>query len=114
VFRTTMRGIVLIFSPDVGITSAQNLKTRIAAMVLFHLPLAVGLLAGVRGSLGGGRPGLDILSLFPVTYLFVHSPVAEGGGRYCVPVFPLLIAITGCVVFGEPSPQEVSLEASFC
>ena len=104
VFATTMRGIVLIFSPDASMTLTQSPKTRIAAMVLFHLPLTAGWLAGVSGSLRGKRLALNILSLFTVAYLLIHAPIAVGGGRCCVPVLPL-IAITGCVVFGERSPQ---------
>ena len=96
-----MRGAVLLFSPDASVAFTAYLKTRLAAMAVFHLPLAIGLLAGIVLSLRQKRLALAILSLFTAAYLLIHAPVTGSGGRYCIPVFPLLIAISGCVVFGD-------------
>ena len=68
---------------------------RIAAMLLFHLPLAAGLAAGLVWSLRDRNAAFCILSAFTLAYLVVHAPVTDSGGRYCVPMIPLLIAISG-------------------
>ena len=94
VFRKTVRGFILLFSPDASVELTGFLKTRLAAMVLFHFPLAIGLLVGTIRSLRERNVCIGILCVFAAAYLLIHAPLAIAGGRYCVPLLPLLIAIT--------------------
>jgi len=95
VFKKTVRGFILLFSPDTSGKLTGFLKTRLAAIALFHFPLAAGLLVGTFRSLRDRNVGISILCVFAAVYLLIHAPVAVGGGRYCLPLLPLLIAITG-------------------
>ena len=108
--KIALRGTILLFSPDAGARLTPFLTARIAAMVLFHLPLALGLIAGTRRALREKNAALAVLALFTIAYLAVHAPGVVGGGRYSVPMLSVLIAITGYGVWGalgrhpRPSP----------
>jgi len=103
--KIVLRGMVLLFSPDAGPRLYRFLGIRVVAMVLFHLPLALGLPAGILMALREKNAAVSILSLFAAAYLLVHSPgsIAGAGGRFSVPVIPLLIAITGYSLFRDRS-----------
>jgi 4-amino-4-deoxy-L-arabinose transferase-like glycosyltransferase len=101
---TVLRGMVLNFSPDAGPDYVRLVWLRIAAMLLIHLPLAAGLLAGLVRSVRERNAAFCVLSVFTIAYLVVHAPVTDSGGRYCVPMIPLLIAITGYAFFPSPTP----------
>jgi len=110
VLRKTLRGLLLLGSPDAGVAALQTLPARAVAIVLIHLPLTAGLLAGLVRSLREKNAALCILSLFTAIYLLVHAPAAVSGGRYSVPVLPLMIAITGYSIGGvrrsrKPAPD---------
>src|SRR5262249_53079454 len=84
VLKLTARGLVLLFSPYASAELTGFVKARLSAMVLFHFPLALGLLVGIFRSLRDRNVAIGILSLFAAAYLLIHAPVAESGGRYCV------------------------------
>jgi 4-amino-4-deoxy-L-arabinose transferase-like glycosyltransferase len=100
--KVVLRGMVLSFSPNAG-PRLYSVGIRVIAMVLFHLPLALGLFAGTLKALKERNAAMSILSLFVLAYLLVHAPAAGAGGRYSVPVIPLLIAITGYSLFRDRS-----------
>ena len=103
VLKVVLRGMVLLFSPDAGSRLYSFVWIRVVAMLLFHLPLALGLFAGILRALREKNAPMSILSLFVAVYLLVHAPAAIAGGRYSVPVIPLLIAITGYSLFRDRS-----------
>jgi len=111
VLKLVLRGMVLVFSPDAGPRLYRFFWIRVVAMVLFHVPLALGLLAGILRALREWNAPMSILSLFVVAYLLVHAPATSAGGRYSVPVIPLLIAITGyslCRDRSRPGPADAA------
>jgi len=110
--RITMRGAVLLFSPDASAGLTRFLVARIVAMILFHLPLAAGLLAGaVRASREKNAPFM-VLALFTGCYLLAHAPGAVAGGRYTVPVLPILMAVGSYGLWGDRSTLDASILAN--
>jgi len=92
---------------------SRSLRTRLLAMLLFHVPLAIGLVIGIFRSVQRRHLALSVLSLFTAAYLLIHAPEGDLGGRNSVPIIPVLIAITGYVVFGEQlQGRQLTLHAT--
>jgi 4-amino-4-deoxy-L-arabinose transferase-like glycosyltransferase len=100
VFRKVLRGVLLLCSPYATVGWSRSLAVRIGAMLLVHLPLAAAFVVGLVRSLREKNASAAILSLFAVAYLLAHAPAAVSGGRYSVPLLPLIIAVAGYGVWG--------------
>lgn len=93
IIRQTIRGILLLMSPYASIFG-KSIMIRVLATVLFHIPLLFGLIVGTLHALVQKNASISIISLFTAAYLLIHAPAAVGGGRYTVPVIPLLIIVS--------------------
>jgi len=106
VLAKTARGLILLCSPDAALFGARSVAVRIAAILLIHLPLTAGLLAGGIRSFRERNPAPAILAILTVAYLLVHAPASIAGGRYAVPVLPLMMALTGYACFGASAAPD--------
>jgi len=80
-------------------------------MLLIHLPLTAGLLVGLARSLREKNAAMAILSLLATGFLLIHAPAAVSGGRYAVPVLPLMISVAGYGLRGAKSPAPAGTES---
>ena len=110
--RITARGAVLLFSPDASAGLSRFLVARIVAMILFHLPLAAGLVIGIVRAGREKNAAFMVLALFAVAYLLVHAPGTGGGGRYSVPVIPILMAVGSYGLWGNRSASSFCMTTS--
>jgi len=100
VLRLMFRGAILSFVPYAVGPIRGVLAARMAAMVLFHLPLALGLAASLVRAWREREAVIAMLSLLVMAYLLAHTTVSMEGGRYALPMFPLMLAVAGYSLFG--------------
>jgi len=110
--KITLRGALLLFSPDAEAGLSRFVVARILAMLLFHLPLAAGLFVGTVRAFYERNAALMVLSLFTACYLLAHAPGAVAGGRYSVPMLPILIVVGSYGLWGDPSAPDSFLSTN--
>ena len=100
VLRLLARGMILMAAPYAVGPLREHPRVRLAAMVLIHLPLAIGFAVGLLRSWREHDAAIAMLSLIATLYLLAHSTVVAEGGRYAAPLLPAAMAIAGYGFFG--------------